>query len=119
MYKNNHDPTINVDIPAAEAFYNAARRRMGLLGNSLVATQCGYLAGLYEKFLLRPVAAWTLLQTACVKLQALLYAKGLAEATGQASRIDSRAKHVEQRLYWSCVKAEWYVISENLVLSIY
>ncbi|KAF4448422.1 vegetative cell wall gp1 [Fusarium albosuccineum] len=96
-----------VDISMAEAFFGAARRRLGLLTNSVIAVQCQYLAGLYEKFLVRPLAAWSLLQTACAQLQALLYAKGLAVATRQDFQTGKRTRHIEQRLYWSCVKAEW------------
>ncbi|KAF5013642.1 hypothetical protein FDECE_369 [Fusarium decemcellulare] len=95
-----------VDLNMAEAFFGAARRRLGLLTNSVIAVQCQYLAGLYEKFLVRPLAAWSLLQTACAQLQALLYAKGLAVATRQDFQTGKRTRHIEQRLYWSCVKAE-------------
>ncbi|KAI1414455.1 hypothetical protein F5Y13DRAFT_178751 [Hypoxylon sp. FL1857] len=87
-----------------EAFFNAAQRRLGLLPNTLIAIQCTYFAGLYEKFAIRPLDAWHRLQSACVRFQALLYAKALSANT--AGREEQRARHIEQRLYWSCVKAE-------------
>ncbi|OTA68009.1 hypothetical protein K449DRAFT_324441 [Hypoxylon sp. EC38] len=87
-----------------EAFFNAAQRRLGLLPNTLIAIQCTYFAGLYEKFVIRPLDAWHRLQSACVRFQALLYAKALSSNTG--GREEQRARHIEQRLYWSCVKAE-------------
>ncbi|OTA91514.1 hypothetical protein M434DRAFT_342912 [Hypoxylon sp. CO27-5] len=90
-----------------EAFFNAAQRRLGLLPNTLISIQCTYFAGLYEKFAIRPLDAWHRLQSACVRFQALLYAKALSSNTG--GREEQRARHIEQRLYWSCVKAEWYV----------
>lgn len=96
------------DLAQAEACFGAAQRRLGLLPNSLVAVQCKYLAGLYAKFVVRPMAAWLLFQGACAQLQALLHAKRLAfESRTSNSRESSRPTHVEQRLYWSCVKAEW------------
>ena len=94
------------DRAAAEAYYGAAQRRMGLLQPSLVAVQCQYLAGLYSKFLMRPLAAWNLLQSSCNQLQALLYAGGLVAGEAEGAHNMSRSRHIEQRLYWSCVKAE-------------
>ncbi|KAI0376031.1 hypothetical protein F5Y04DRAFT_274053 [Hypomontagnella monticulosa] len=102
-----HDSEISADGGAeanAEAFFNAAQRRLGLLPNSLIAIQCAYFAGLYEKFAIRPLDAWNRLQGACVRFQALLYAKALSSNT--AGHEEQRARHIEQRLYWSCVKAE-------------
>ena len=90
---------------SGEAFFGAAQRRLGLLPDSLVAIQCTYFAGLYEKFAVRPLRAWHLLQAACVRFQALLYAKALS--SDAAGPEEQRARHIEQRLYWSCVKAEW------------
>lgn len=100
--------TQDVNVNMAESFFAAAQRRLGLLSNSLIAVQCQYLAGLYEKFLLRPLNGWSLLQQASVQLQANLYAKGLAAASQRGLPCGKRARHIEQRLYWSCVKAEWY-----------
>ncbi|KAI1372746.1 hypothetical protein F4677DRAFT_456315 [Hypoxylon crocopeplum] len=87
-----------------EAFFNAAQRRLGLLPNSLISIQCTYFAGLYEKFAIRPLDAWHKFRGACVRFQALLYAKALSSNT--VGHEEQRAIHVEQRLYWSCVKAE-------------
>ncbi|KAL7625818.1 hypothetical protein AAE478_005041 [Parahypoxylon ruwenzoriense] len=86
-----------------EAFFSAAQRRLGLLPNSLIAIQCAYFAGLYEKFAVRPLDTWQRLQGACERFQALLYAKALSSNT--ADREEQRARHIEQCLYWSCVKA--------------
>lgn len=80
-------------------------RRLGLLPNSLMSIQCHYFAGLYEKFSIRPLSAWTLLQQACIRFQAYLYAKALSSPGN--SDTARGARHIEQRLYWSCVKAEW------------
>lgn len=99
------------DKAAAETYFKAAQRRLGLLQPSLVAVQCQYLAGLYLKFVVRPLAAWNLLQSGCNQLQALLYARGLVNSEAEGVNHSSRSRHIEQRLYWSCVKAERYVKS--------
>lgn len=95
-----------VDESAAEAYYSAAKRRLGLLPTSLISIQCHYFAGLYEKFAIRPLSAWMLLQQACVRFQAYLYAKALSTPVDGAGDVRT-ARHIEQRLYWLCVKAEW------------
>lgn len=92
---------------SGDIYFAAAMRRLGLLSNSLISIQCHYFAGLYQKFSIRPLSAWTLLQQASVRFQAYLYAKALS---GNGSDVAKSAPHIEQRLYWSCVKAEWYVI---------
>ncbi|KAL1856884.1 hypothetical protein VTK73DRAFT_8216 [Phialemonium thermophilum] len=104
--------TIGPDDAAAtgDAYFAAAMRRLGLLPLTLESIQCYFFAGLYEKFAVRPLSAWTLLQQACVRFQAYLHAR-----TWSAPRDGSRAKssrHREQRLYWSCVKAEYELRAE-------
>ena len=94
-----------MDESSSEAYFSAAMRRLSLLPNSLISIQCQYFAGLYLKFSIRPLPAWTLLQQACVRFQAYLYAKALSVPRDTSSTKSTR--HIEQRLYWSCVKAEW------------
>lgn len=96
--------THNGDMRAGQVYFTAAKRRLGTLQNSLIAVQCYYFAGLYEKFAVRPFAAWLLLQQACVQAQAYLYAKSLRPHESNGG--NRRLLHIEQRLYWSCVKAE-------------
>ena len=92
------------ELDKADAFFAAAMRRLGLLPMTLLSVQCYYFAGLYEKFAIRPLSAWSLLQQACVRYQALLHAKAVS-APGDAAN-SRAARHVKQRLYWSCMKAE-------------
>lgn len=90
------------DVRVSEAYATAARKRLGLIDSTMLSAQCLYFAGLYEKFMMRPFSAWKTFQRACVELQAYLYAQALN--TGPAE--ERRPRHLEQRLYWSCVRGE-------------
>lgn len=96
-------PTSTEDVDAGEAFFTAAQRRLGLLETSLLSVQCLYFAGLYEKFMIRPFSAWKIFQRACIELQVYLSAVVLVR---DANEHVGRSRHIEQRLYWSCVRAE-------------
>ncbi|KAK5677990.1 hypothetical protein LTS10_009874 [Elasticomyces elasticus] len=80
----------------AEAYYTAARKRLGLLERSLQATQCWFLTGMYEMYSMRPVSAWTSFNRACTLIQLRL----------QAPSYGTRLEDLEKRLYWSCLKSE-------------
>lgn len=100
------DGVLHNDLDAlvvGEAYATAARRRLGLIETTLLSAQCLYFDGLYEKFMMRPFSAWKSFQRACVELQSYLYARGL---NSTASNDPDRVRHVEQRLYWSCVRGE-------------
>lgn len=66
----------------AEAYYLAARKRIGLLGTSIVDIQCLFFASIYERYALRILPAWLLIQQACSRLQMLIQARGGAHAWG-------------------------------------
>lgn len=86
------------NYPQAEAYYTAARKRVGLLGNSVLATQCVFLTAVYEMYSLRPISAWLSFSRACTLFQLHLHSR--PPGHGQAYR------RLEQRLYWSCLKSE-------------
>ncbi|KAJ5771134.1 uncharacterized protein N7511_003185 [Penicillium nucicola] len=91
----------------AEAYYEAARKRIGYLGTSLLDIQCLYLAGMYEKHTLRILQAWFFTEQACSRLHAyLLCQRGPTEPSEQSDH------RLEQRLYWSCIKAESEFLNE-------
>lgn len=87
----------------AETYYEAACKRIGYLGTTLMDIQCLYLAGIYKKHTLRILEAWFLTEQACSRLHAYLLCQ--RRPTGPYEQSDYR---LEQRLYWSCVKAERY-----------
>jgi hypothetical protein len=88
------------EYSTAEAYYTAARKRIGLLGTSVLATQCYFLTGVYEMYSLRPFQAWLSFNRACTTFQNYLLTQSLQAVQSQASR------RLEQRLYWSCLKSE-------------
>ncbi|KAF2009396.1 hypothetical protein BU24DRAFT_444855 [Aaosphaeria arxii CBS 175.79] len=90
-----------LDYSTAEAYYNASRKRMGLLANTLMATECHFLAGVYEMYSLRPMQASISFNRACVAFQTLTWMRSEDYiAHGQVTK--ARAS----RLYWSCLKSE-------------
>ncbi|KAH8807735.1 hypothetical protein F5884DRAFT_346004 [Xylogone sp. PMI_703] len=92
------------DWTTAEAYFAAGKKRLGLLPPCLSTVQCLYFAGLYEKFAIRPLDAWFLFQQACIQCQVYLHRRAIISP--ETNEADNRARHIEQRLYWSCVKAE-------------
>ncbi|PLB52018.1 hypothetical protein P170DRAFT_471931 [Aspergillus steynii IBT 23096] len=82
----------------AEAYFNEAKKRLGMLHTSLVDIQCLFLASIYEKHAIRPLQAWFCIQQASSRLKVRLSSR-------QAS-LDSVDRHLEQRLYWSLIRAE-------------
>ena len=87
------------DYPAAEAYYTAARKRLGLLDNSVLAVQCTFLIGVYQMYSMRPLKAWMSFSQACAIFQTYLHTRS-HEETARAT------KRLEQSLYWSCLKSE-------------
>ena len=87
------------DYGTAEAYYLAARKRLGLLDYSISAAQCFFLTGVYEMYSLRPLKAWGSFSRACVVLQ--IYFRG---QNGQGFY---SSEGMVSRLYWSCLKSEW------------
>ncbi|KAF4967059.1 hypothetical protein FSARC_5350 [Fusarium sarcochroum] len=85
----------------AELYYTSSRKRMGLLTNTLLATECFFLAGVYEMYSLRPLQASISFNRACVAFQTLTHMKPKAYNIENQSA-EARAS----RLYWSCLKSE-------------
>ena len=90
------------DYATAEAYYTAARKRLGLLNYGVEAAQCYFLTGVYEMYSLWPVKAWGSFSRACDILQ--IYFR-----SHQHDPALSVSGGLVGRLYWSCLKSEWYV----------
>jgi hypothetical protein len=82
----------------AESYYVAARKRIGLLGNTLTATQCLFLSGVYEMNSLRPLQAWASFTRARSVWQVYIMAK-----SDQIASQFPFIRSPEHRLYWSCL----------------
>ncbi|KAK1724247.1 uncharacterized protein BDZ83DRAFT_579008 [Colletotrichum acutatum] len=93
------------DCGTAEAYYLAASKRIGLLGASILDIQCLFLASMYEKCRLRPLRACFYIQQASTRLQAHLLRRGRRPWRGASGR-EEPTQPLEQRLFWSCFKAE-------------
>ncbi|KAH6884451.1 hypothetical protein B0T10DRAFT_130882 [Thelonectria olida] len=89
----------------AESYYMAAKKRIGLLGTSVPDVQCFFLASVYEKYALRPLQAWFCIQQASTRLQAHLLGSG-QQLWNSAKLRNTHTHHLEQRVFWSCFKAE-------------
>ncbi|KAF6833064.1 hypothetical protein CPLU01_05743 [Colletotrichum plurivorum] len=89
----------------ADAYYLAASKRIGLLGPSILDIQCLFLASMYEKCRLRPLRACFYIQQASTRLQAHLLRRG-RRPWSEASGREMPTQPLEQRLFWSCFKAE-------------
>ena len=97
------------DGDAAETYYLAAKKRMGLLGTSLLDVQCFYLACVYESHAFRPLQAWFHVQQASARLR--VYASKMRWGSN-ASQSEPSVNGLEQRVYWSLFKAErWAIFS--------
>ena len=85
---------------SGDAYYSAAKKRLGLLGITLASAQCFFLAGLYEMCCMRPAGAWVHYSQACSRLQVIL-------SQDQSEERDrSPDFHVLERLYFSCNRTE-------------
>ncbi|KAI6747664.1 hypothetical protein HG530_015772 [Fusarium avenaceum] len=85
----------------AELYYTSSRKRMGLLTNTLLATECYFLAGVYEMYSLRPLQASISFNRACVAFQTFTHMKPKSYVAESQS-----AEARTSRLYWSCLKSE-------------
>jgi len=119
------------DDEAAEAYYEAAQRRFGFLGTSLVDIQCFYYASLFERYAFRPLQAWMYLQQAATRLRVhnmqrhgqenRLRMGGQgdypveSESTGAGSAI---SYHLEQRAFWTIHKAERYLYLDRTTVDL-
>ncbi|EFQ99027.1 C6 zinc finger domain-containing protein [Nannizzia gypsea CBS 118893] len=88
----------------SDAYYAAARKRLGTLDPSVLAVKCYCYAGIYEKSIFQPLRAWPLFQHACAQYQAYLWRK--ANFPPRPTVEQNTTSYTEQRLYWFCVKTE-------------
>lgn len=87
----------------AEAYFDAARKRLGLLLPSLLTIQCFFFSGVYEMYCIRPLNAWFSFHQASVQFKVYLSAIPHLDETPYMSALNRR---LEKRLYWSCMQSE-------------
>lgn len=101
-------------LETGDAFYQVARKRLGLLDQSIMAGQCHMLSGIYLMYTLHPLEAWSAFHQAgsvyslYLRSQAALQERcsngGVnVDASPSQSTLEKR---LEQRLYWTVLKSE-------------
>lgn len=92
----------------AEAYFHAAKQRLGSLHTSPTDIQCFLLAGFYHRHAMRPLQAWFCFQQASCRLEVRL--RSLCREQWTA---DVNYHNLESRLYWSCIQAEQSVLKPS------
>lgn len=103
--------TSEADRGRASAYYLAAKKRLGLIEPSLLSVQCLFFFGVLEMHLLKPIKAWHYFSQASGQFRNHLW-RTAQKRCGQTMCCET--KRLEQRLYWSCMKSEWYVYPSML-----
>ncbi|PNP78614.1 hypothetical protein FNYG_07960 [Fusarium nygamai] len=85
------------ELEMANAYFELARQRLGLLDQGLLAAQCHFFAGVYYMFTLAPLRAWSQFEHAANTFY--IYWKYL-------SRKDSQSVRLARSFYWSCLKSQ-------------
>ncbi|TQN65581.1 hypothetical protein CSHISOI_09840 [Colletotrichum shisoi] len=93
----------STDPDTAQAYYLAAKKRMGLIEPSLLQVQCLFFFAVFEMYTLHPLQAWFYFNQACVQFKSLLWRRSQRR---NPLNISQKTRRLEQRLYWSCMKSE-------------
>ncbi|KAL5313245.1 hypothetical protein ACEPPN_018978 [Leptodophora sp. 'Broadleaf-Isolate-01'] len=86
-------------------YYDAACKRIGLLYSNILSTQCIFLCGVYEMYMLSPLKAWRWFSSASSTLYTHLRCEEVqAKSTTSATKsLDSQ--RLEASIYWSAYKS--------------
>ncbi|KAF8250490.1 hypothetical protein K440DRAFT_619006 [Wilcoxina mikolae CBS 423.85] len=106
-------------IAMAEGYWFMAQRRLGyvLSEESELSGQCLALAGFWYLYQLDPISAYKMFHSACLSWQTLHLAQGRTidisgvEVDGVGLGM-THAQYLKQRLYWTCLKAEFELRAE-------
>lgn len=103
----------------AEGYWFMAQRRLGVIlcEETELAGQCLALAGFWYLYQLDPITAYKMFHSACLSWQTLHLSQG---RNMDVSRVDvdgvgsgmTYAQYLKQRLYWTCLKAEFELRAE-------
>lgn len=94
------------ELSVGDAYYNAACRRLGLLGSDLLAPQCYFLAGVYLMYNLKPLQAWSQFRRASQAYHIYWEIRKFEKPKSAECTEKLQASRLGQRLYWSCYKTE-------------
>lgn len=93
------------DLSLGTAYFTAARKRIGLLTPGVIATQCIFLCGVYEMYMIHPVKAWTFFANASSNFFMYLKCEESHFIKDTSITKSSDTQRVEASLYWSCYKS--------------
>lgn len=97
-------------LQTGNAFYQVARKRFGLLDQSIMAGQCHMLSGIYLMYTLKPLEAWTAFHQAGSIYSLHLKRQAALQERNSGMDIDvtdaQSERRLEQRLYWTVLKSE-------------
>ncbi|KAH6892564.1 vegetative cell wall protein gp1 [Thelonectria olida] len=99
-------PSLLVNKDTCQAYYLAAKKRLGLMQPSLLYIQCLFFCGVLEMNFLEPLRAWNYFNLSCVHFRNLLWRQRHTQ-TGSVGEVSNERRRMEQRLYWSCMKSEY------------
>lgn len=92
-------------LDRGDSYFRAARLRFWLLDSSLLSTQCLFLVGVYQMYLVRPLRAWKPFTQASTSL--LMYLKCQESALRrETTEVPTERRRQEISLYWTCYKSE-------------
>ncbi|CAP92980.1 Pc16g03100 [Penicillium rubens Wisconsin 54-1255] len=88
-------------------FLSMARKRISTayLDDTLLGVQCLCLFGIWYQYNIEPIPGWKMFRTASMLWQTYR----LKHREGKTVR-SAQEESLEQRLYWTCLKSEWYSI---------
>lgn len=98
----------------AEAYFQAARKRIGLLETGIVTSQCHMLTGIYFFYIMRPLQGWSAIHQAGSTLSLYLKSRAASQSWIDSPQHahDLSERHLEQRIYWTVLKSECEVRTE-------
>jgi hypothetical protein len=90
----------------ADAFFQAAQKRMGLLlcSSGIVEAQVFFLAGVYLMMTMRPFEAWKMF------VQALASCQAFSPAPGDSYE---ESTQLHRTIFWTCFKSELLVLLQS------
>ena len=107
-FDTNDDPSEPQMVTIAEAYFNAAQRRLGTFIGSggVLEAQCFFYSGVYLMSKLQPLGAWRLFCQALACCQDFTCAEPAYQDT--LARVPSARQRLpaEECVYWSCWKSE-------------
>ncbi|PVH70328.1 hypothetical protein DL98DRAFT_504778 [Cadophora sp. DSE1049] len=86
-------------------YYDAACKRIGLLESNILSTQCIFLCGVYEMYMLSPLKAWQWFSSASSTLYTHLRCEEVQSKIAASGTKSLDSQRLEASIYWSAYKS--------------